>query len=134
MELVLRYIGRSNRTTTLLWLFFCSAMITHLVYIAYSKSKTGPIAVGLNGGADSFLSYSGGIYSNPTCKHGANHAMLVVGYGQETDSRTGHATKYWIARNSWGKGWVGIQILMTLRLSLFISFGCIWPSRKYSIL
>jgi hypothetical protein len=24
--------------------------------------------------------------------------------------------------------------LMTLRLSLFISFGCIWPSRKYSIL
>jgi Papain family cysteine protease len=78
-----------------------------LIFCAQTQ-KTGPFAVGLNGGSDSFLSYAGGIYSNPTCKHGANHAMLVVGYGEETDRRTGHVIKYWIARNSWGKAWVGI--------------------------
>jgi Papain family cysteine protease len=49
--------------------------------------------------------------------------MLVVGYGQETDSHTGHVTKYWITRNSWGKGWVSIiQVAFDIaRLDSFIS-------------
>ena len=62
----------------------------------------GPIAVGVNGADPSFLAYSGGIFDKKRCHQGANHALLIVGYGQETD-RHGEVTKYWIARNSWGK-------------------------------
>jgi Papain family cysteine protease len=64
----------------------------------------GPIAVGVNGASSSFLSYSGGIYDKPDCKQGANHALLITGYGQEKH-RDGTIVRYWIARNSWGTGW-----------------------------
>lgn len=65
----------------------------------------GPIAVGVNGADAAFLAYEGGIFDSKKCGQDANHAMLIVGYGEETHSRTGKATKYWIARNSWGTGW-----------------------------
>lgn len=64
----------------------------------------GPIAVGINGAHPSFLAYSGGIFDSAHCKQAANHALLIVGYGQERDV-DGTIIKYWIARNSWGKGW-----------------------------
>lgn len=43
----------------------------------------GPIAVGINGSDKSFLHYKGGIYDSTTCKMRPNHAMLIVGYGEE---------------------------------------------------
>lgn len=64
----------------------------------------GPIAVGVNGGSRSFLSYSGGIFNKPDCEQGANHALLITGYGQETQT-DGSLVRYFIARNSWGAGW-----------------------------
>ena len=66
----------------------------------------GPIAVGVNGseGVD-FLAHEGGIFHSKKCGQNANHAMLIVGYGQETNKKTGKVTRYWIARNSWGTGW-----------------------------
>lgn len=64
----------------------------------------GPIAVGVNGASHSFLAYTGGIFDDPSCKQGANHALLITGYGQE-QSPDGKITKFWYARNSWGKGW-----------------------------
>ena len=45
--------------------------------------KLGPIAVGLNGSDQSFLNYEGGIFHSDKCSHSANHAMLIVGYGEE---------------------------------------------------
>ena len=63
----------------------------------------GPIAVGFNGGDPSFLSYSGGIYYNKNCHHRSNHALLVVGYGEEEVFDEDGSTinvPYWIARNS----------------------------------
>lgn len=67
----------------------------------------GPIAVGVDGADPTFLAYSGGIFDSSDCEQGANHALLIVGYGQEMDPRNdGRAMiKYWIARNSWGEGW-----------------------------
>jgi len=64
----------------------------------------GPLAVGVNGGSSSFLAYQGGIFDDPWCKQGANHALLVTGYGQEV-AHDGTTVKFWYARNSWGKGW-----------------------------
>jgi Papain family cysteine protease len=64
----------------------------------------GPVSVGVNGADPSFLSYDGGIFSKVGCKQGANHALLVVGYGQEDtvgwDGNTTRTTRFWIARNS----------------------------------
>ena len=57
----------------------------------------GPIAVGINGDHSEFLSYSGGIFDSPRCKQNANHALLIVGYGEEASH--GELVKYWIARN-----------------------------------
>lgn len=35
----------------------------------------------------------------------ADHAILVVGYGVETDSHTGQQMPYWLIKNSWGTEW-----------------------------
>jgi Papain family cysteine protease len=64
----------------------------------------GPIAVGVNGAERSFLAYQDGIFDKPYCRQGANHALLITGYGQEETS-DGKIVKYWIARNSWGRNW-----------------------------
>lgn len=63
----------------------------------------GPIAVGVNGAEQSFLAYSSGIFDKPNCRQGANHALLITGYGQEKMD-DGRVVRFWIARNSWGKG------------------------------
>lgn len=63
----------------------------------------GPIAAGINGADRSFLSYGGGIFNSIRCKQSANHAVLIVGYGEETVYNV--TSRYWIARNSWGRGW-----------------------------
>ncbi len=71
----------------------------HEKHMELALRYIGPIAVGINGGDHSFLTYSGGIFDSLRCKQGANHALLIVGYGEDADNR------WWIARNSWGKGW-----------------------------
>lgn len=63
----------------------------------------GPISVGFNGAHPTFLSYDGGVFSKLRCKQGSNHALLLVGYGEEDDvaiygNKT--LTRFWIARNS----------------------------------
>jgi hypothetical protein len=68
----------------------------------------GPLAVGVNGGHPSFVAYQGGIFEAPDCSQSANHAMLIVGYGQETVTLAygqEKVVRYWIVRNSWGKAW-----------------------------
>mmetsp|Transcript_25842 Transcript_25842/g.46793 ORF Transcript_25842/g.46793 Transcript_25842/m.46793 type:complete len:659 (-) Transcript_25842:1518-3494(-) len=64
----------------------------------------GPLAVGVNGADPAFLSYKKGIFDSPHCDQRPNHALLIVGYGQDILDN-GTKVKYWIARNSWGKGW-----------------------------
>ncbi|KAK1740224.1 papain family cysteine protease [Skeletonema marinoi] len=68
----------------------------------------GPVAVGLGAYDPAFLSYSGGVFTSiegSRCNHlVADHAMLIVGYGEE-EAKDGTKLKYWICRNSWGAGW-----------------------------
>jgi len=62
----------------------------------------GPLSITMN--ADLLMSYSSGILTGTasSCPNsGSDHAILLVGYG--TDSST--KTNYWIVKNSWGTDW-----------------------------
>jgi cathepsin X len=59
----------------------------------------GPITCGMHVTDNFYNNYKGGIYSENTPYTGANHAVSVVGWGQE------NGTNYWIVRNSWGTWW-----------------------------
>ena len=60
-------------------------------------ATVGPVAVAIHV-QDSLRSYSSGVYYDPTCKGGRDHAVLVVGYGTE------NGMDYWLVKNSWGAG------------------------------
>jgi KDEL-tailed cysteine endopeptidase len=64
----------------------------------------GPVAVGVDGSDPTFLAYKSGIYDSQTCGQDANHALLIVGYGEE-EQEDGSLQRFWIARNSWGESW-----------------------------
>ncbi|XP_030750820.1 cathepsin L1-like [Sitophilus oryzae] len=63
----------------------------------------GPIAAAIDASKTGFQFYSDGVYLDPECGNTTddiNHAVLIVGYGQESDGK-----KYWIVKNSYGPDW-----------------------------
>lgn len=63
----------------------------------------GPVAVGIDASAKSFQLYGSGIYYEPQCGSTIdkiNHAVLVIGFGTETNGE-----KYWLIKNSYGPTW-----------------------------
>lgn len=70
--------------------------------MATAVATYGPISVSIYV-TDNLMSYSSGVFSDPTCpKDGTsiNHGVVIVGYG--TSSSVGD---FWIVRNSWGTSW-----------------------------
>ncbi|CAI8617472.1 unnamed protein product [Vicia faba] len=57
-----------------------------------------PVSVGIDAGGYFFQLYSEGVFSG-ICGKQLNHAVTVVGYGEE------NRNKYWIVKNSWGSEW-----------------------------
>lgn len=60
-----------------------------------------PLAITINVD-DDFGHYSGGVYNSPYCSSDpsmANHAVLLIGYGEEDGQR------FWLIKNSWGDWW-----------------------------
>ncbi|XP_063532771.1 uncharacterized protein LOC134743308 [Cydia strobilella] len=58
----------------------------------------GPLSIGVN--AKDFFHYNGGILEPSKCTGlQANHAVLLVGYGEE------NGKLFWSIKNSWGAGW-----------------------------
>merc|ERR1719197_608843 len=74
--------------------------------LAYYLIKNGPLSICLN--ADAMQYYDGGI-DRPTYAScpwdGINHAVLLVGWGQETYSDGTEVIPYWIIKNSWNSTW-----------------------------
>ncbi|KAL5248282.1 hypothetical protein ACHWQZ_G017459 [Mnemiopsis leidyi] len=64
--------------------------------LQYANAHIVSVAVYVN---NNFMIYSKGVYVDNTCNTSPNHAVAVVGYGQE------NGRKYWRVRNSWGTGW-----------------------------
>jgi len=58
-----------------------------------------PISVALDGASNVFQSYSGGIINSGDCGTTRNHAVLLIGYGND------NGQDYWLLKNSWGTGW-----------------------------
>ncbi|OHS95824.1 Cathepsin L1 [Tritrichomonas foetus] len=55
----------------------------------------GPNAVAIDASPLNFQFYKMGVYNDWTCPKDVNHAVILVGYGEN----------FWIVRNSWGKTW-----------------------------
>ena len=58
-----------------------------------------PVSVAIDANSYYFQSYSSGILTSEECGTDLDHAVLVVGYGQEGD------IPYWLVKNSWGETW-----------------------------
>jgi len=58
--------------------------------------KQGPVDIGVY--ADTWPYYSGGIFDN-SCRTENDHAVLLVGWGEE------NGKPYWLIKNSWGEDW-----------------------------
>lgn len=64
-------------------------------------ATNGPIQCGIMVTADFYNNYKSGIYSEYIWNIQIDHAIAVVGYGVDKDSKT----EYWVVRNSWGNMW-----------------------------
>ncbi|KAG5443675.1 Plastin-2 [Clonorchis sinensis] len=62
----------------------------------------GPVAIMVNSSPQDFVKYEYDIYDDPACGttlREVDHAMLLVGYGEEG------GIPYWLIKNSWGDHW-----------------------------
>lgn len=95
----------------------------------------GPISVGIEV-THNFISYKAGIFYDRLCsgdEENINHAVLVVGYGE--DNSTGK--DYWIVKNSWGTEWGDNGYIKMRRnrrnncnIASFASYPLVKPKRK----
>ncbi len=58
-----------------------------------------PIAIAMASGA--LYAYKSGVFDNPRCGSNINHALTLVGYGNDAAS----GKDYWLVKNSWGASW-----------------------------
>ena len=86
----------------------------------------GPITCAIDATDDFFYNYKGGIYKDTTGAHSLNHAISVVGWGEEDGQ------KYWIMRNSWGSYWgeQGWARVVRGENNLGIETRCTWAVPK----
>ncbi|KAI4900453.1 hypothetical protein NFI96_009782 [Prochilodus magdalenae] len=69
-----------------------------LQYIVYT---IGPVSVTIDTSRTTFQLYESGVYDDQFCSSTSlDHAVLVVGYGTESNGQD-----YWLVKNSWGTEW-----------------------------
>jgi C1A family cysteine protease len=60
----------------------------------------GPLSIAVDASSESFQNYKGGVYDDPECGKDINHAVLLVGYGDDPEGGP-----YWLVKNSWGRSY-----------------------------
>jgi C1A family cysteine protease len=58
-----------------------------------------PVVIAIEADTAYFQSYQSGILTSTKCGTNLDHAVEIIGYGEE------NGTKYWTVRNSWGPTW-----------------------------
>merc|ERR1712241_549583 len=68
--------------------------------LKYAVATKGPVSVSINADDSKFQRWQKnfGIYDGP-CSISPNHAVLIVGYGEE------EYRPYWLVKNSWSTSW-----------------------------
>jgi len=61
--------------------------------------NTGVLSIALAAGNRQFQMYRSGVLDDSACPTQIDHAVAMVGYGNESGK------DYWLVRNSWGSGW-----------------------------
>lgn len=61
-------------------------------------AKYGPVSILVDAMTTLWWPYQGGIMTG-CCNHAVDHAVLLVGFGEE------NGQKYWIIKNSWASTW-----------------------------
>lgn len=69
--------------------------------LMHTVANIGPVVVSAS--ASDWTNYDGGIYAGCGRDVIVNHAVLLMGYGQEEIN--GQIVKYWLIRNSWSDTW-----------------------------
>lgn len=78
---------------------FVKLPVNRLQPLLDAVSNEGPVVVSVDGSP--WSSYSSGIFDSCSIDATVNHAVLLMGYGH--DSELGQ--DYWLLRNSWGSDW-----------------------------
>lgn len=60
-----------------------------------------PVVIGVEADNFVFQFYQSGIITGSDCGTSMNHAILIIGYGEDEETNI----KYWIVKNSWGTSW-----------------------------
>lgn len=92
------------------WCIFaanCGLILTH-TFLQAVISKIGPAAVTVD--SVPWKGYIAGIVGHHCPATINNHAVQLVGYGNETVD--GELIPYWIIRNSWGPSWGEVRLPM----------------------
>ena len=66
--------------------------------MAQYVAEFSPLSICVDAMTQLWWPYTGGIMTG-CCNHECDHAILIVGYGEQA------GTKYWTIKNSWGAGW-----------------------------
>ena len=87
--------------------------------------------MGVNASTDGFQFYETGVLDDTLCPLEMNHAVLVVGYGNDTTT----GLDYWLVKNSYGKLWGDkgyIKIAITDGTGICgIQQSPIWPNAYF---
>mmetsp|Transcript_93160 Transcript_93160/g.221613 ORF Transcript_93160/g.221613 Transcript_93160/m.221613 type:complete len:372 (-) Transcript_93160:150-1265(-) len=86
--------------------------VNKLMPLMDAVSTKGPVVVSIDAGGWNY--YGGGIYDS--CERDAvvNHAVVLIGYGHDSEQNK----DYWLIRNSWGESWGEKGFIRLLRHSV----------------
>lgn len=87
--------------------------------------QRGPIACSI-AATENLEEYKGGILNDTTPVKETNHAVSIVGFGED------NGVKYWTIRNSWGANWGEDGFFRIVRgiNNLLIESRCSWATPK----